>query len=73
MLVKSVPLLKNVESSKISATDTDLSFLNEIIKKLIAENKINDNFKIIEESKNGDLIQSTDEAQTLAKDELMRP
>ena len=37
---------------------------------VIAENKINDNFKVIEKPKNGDLIQSTDEAQTLVNDEL---
>ena len=47
-----------------------MSFVNETIKELIAENKINDNFRIIEEPKNGDLIQSTDEAQTLVNDEL---
>ena len=44
--------------------------MNETIKELIAENKINDNFKIIEEPKNGDLIQSTHEVQTLVNDEL---
>ena len=32
--------------------------------------KINDNFKIIEEPENGDLIQSTDEEQTLVNDKL---
>ena len=47
-----------------------MSFLNETIKELIAENKINDNFKIIEELKNEGLIQSTDEVQTLVNDEL---
>ena len=36
-----------------------MSFVNETIKELIAENKINNNFTIIEEPKNGDLIQST--------------
>ena len=56
--------------SNTSASSMDLSFVNETIKELIAENKINDNFKIIEEPKNGDLIQSTDEAQTLVNDEL---
>ena len=56
--------------SKTSASNIDLSFVNETIKELIAENKINDNFRIIEEPKNGDLIQSTDEAQTLVNDEL---
>ena len=44
--------------------------MNETIKELIAENKINDNFKIIEEPKNGDLIQSIHEVQTLINDEL---
>ena len=47
-----------------------MSFLNETIKELIAENKINDNFKIIEELKNEGLIQSTNEVQTLVNDEL---
>ena len=59
--------------SKTSASNIDLSFANETIKELIVENKINDNFKVIEEPKNGDLIQSTDEAQTLVNDELKRP
>ena len=56
--------------SKTSASNSDLSFVNETIKELIAENKINDNFKIIEEPKSGDLIQSNDETQTLVNDEL---
>ena len=56
--------------SKTSASNIDLSFVNETIKELIAENKINDNFEIFEEPKSGDLIQSTDEAQTLVNDEL---
>ena len=51
--------------SKTSASNTDLSFVNEIIGELISGNKVNDNFKIIEEPKNGNLIQSTDEAQAL--------
>ena len=55
---------------KISASNIDLSFVNATIKELISENKINDNFKIAEEPKNGDLIQSIDEAQTLDNDEL---
>ena len=42
-----------------------MSFVNEIIEELIAENKVNDNFEIIKEPKNGNLIQSTDEAQAL--------
>ena len=37
--------------SKTSASNIDLSFVNETITELIAENKINDNFKIIEEPK----------------------
>ena len=32
--------------SKTSASNIDLSFVNEITKQLIAKNKINDNFKI---------------------------
>ena len=47
-----------------------MSFVNETIKELIAENKINNNFTIIEEPKNGELIQSTNEVQTLVNDEL---
>ena len=47
-----------------------MSFVNETIKELIVESKINDNFKIIEKPRNGDLIQSTDEAQTLVNDGL---
>ena len=43
--------------SKTSTSDIHLSFVNETIKELIAENKINYNFKIIEELKIGDLIQ----------------
>ena len=45
-------------------------FVNETIKELIVENKINDNFEIIEKPRNEDLIQSTDEAQTLVNDGL---
>ena len=37
--------------SKTLSSNTDLSFVNDTIKELIAENKINDNFKIIEEPK----------------------
>ena len=55
--------------SKVLASNIDLSFLNEIIKEHIAENKINDNFKIFEKPKNRDLFQSTDEGQTV-NDEL---
>ena len=38
--------------SKTSASNTDLSFINETIKQLIAKNKINNNFKIVEETEN---------------------
>ena len=48
----------------------ELPFINETIKELIAENKINNNFEIIEKPKNGGLFQSTDAAQTLLNDEL---
>ena len=41
-----------------------MTFVNETIKQLIAKNKINDNFKIVVEPKNGNLNQSTDEVQT---------
>ena len=37
--------------SRTSASNIDLSFVNETIKKLMAKNKINDNFKIIEQPK----------------------
>ena len=56
--------------SETSASNIDFSFVNETIKELITENEINDNFEIIEKPKNGDLIQSTDEAQTLVNDGL---
>ena len=46
--------------SKTSASNIDLSFVNEIIKQLMAKNKINDHFKFVEESKNGNLNQSTE-------------
>ena len=55
--------------SKTSASNIDLSFVNETIKQTIAENKINDNFKISEETENGNLNRSTDEAQTLLNGE----
>ena len=48
----------------------ELPFINETIKELIAENKINNNFEIIEKPKNGGLFQSADAAQTLLNDEL---
>ena len=62
---KKSPMAENILNhiSKTSASNIDLSFVNETIKKLFAENEINGNFEIIEEPKNGDIIQSTDEAQ----------
>ena len=56
--------------SKTSASNTDFSLVNENIRQLIAKNKINDHFKIVKEPENGNLNQSTDEAQTLLNDEL---
>ena len=56
--------------SKTSASNTDLSLVNENIRQLISKNKINDHFKIVKEPENGNLNQSTDEAQTLLNDEL---
>ena len=50
--------------SKTSASNIDLTFVNETIKQLIAKNKINDDFKIIVEPENGNLNQSTNEVQT---------
>ena len=41
-----------------------------IVKQSIANNKINDNFKIVEETENGNLNYSTGEVQTLLNDEL---
>ena len=38
--------------------------------KFIAKNKINDNFKIVEEPEHGNLNQSTDEAQALLDGKL---
>ena len=49
---------------KTSASNIDLTFVDETIKQLIAKNKINDTFKIIVEPENGNLNQSTDEVQT---------
>ena len=37
--------------SKTSASNIDLLFVNETIKELMAKNKINNNFKIIEQTK----------------------
>ena len=63
-ILEVIPYIKNVSKksptaeknlnhiSKTSASNIDLSFVNETIKELIAENKINDNFEIIEEPKN---------------------
>ena len=56
--------------SKTSASNIDLSFVNEITKQLIAKNKINDNFKIVEEPEHGNLNQSIDEAQALLDGKL---
>ena len=50
--------------SKTSASNIDLTFVNKTIKQLISKNKINDNFKIIVEPKNGILNQSIDKVQT---------
>ena len=49
--------------SKTSASNIDLTFVNETIKQLIAKNKINDNFGVIVEPENGNLNQSTDKVQ----------
>ena len=54
--------------SKTLASNIYLSFVNKTINELTAENKINDNFEIIEKPKNGDLIQSIHEAQSLVDD-----
>ena len=69
---KKSPTAENILNhiSKTSASNIDLSFVNETIKELIAEKKTNDNFEITEKPINGDLIQSTDEAQNLVNDEL---
>ena len=48
--------------SKTLASNIDLPSLDKLIKELIAEIKINDYLKIMEEPRNGDLIRSTDEA-----------
>ena len=48
--------------SKTSASNIDLTFVNETIKQLIVKNKINDNFKIVE-PENGNLNQPFDEVQ----------
>ena len=82
-ILEAIPCIKNVSKkspiarkffnhiSKTSASNIDLSFVNETITELIAENKINDNFKIIEEPQNRDLIQSTDDAQTLVMNDKL--
>ena len=56
--------------SKTSTSNIDLSFVNETITQLIAKNRITDNFKIIEEYENGNLIQSTDEVQSFINEEI---
>ena len=63
---KKSPMAENILNhiSKTSGSNIDPSFVNETIKKRFAENEINGNFEIIEKPKNGDIIQSTDEAQT---------
>lgn len=45
-------------------------FVKKIIKQLFAKNRINDNFKILEETENGYLNHSTDEVQTLLNETL---
>ena len=70
---KSATAEKNLNRvSKISASNIDLTFVNETIKQLIAKNKINGNFKIIVEPENGNLNQSTDES-TSCRIHSMRP
>ena len=65
IIKKSLTAEKNLNHiSKTSASNIDLTFVNETIKQFIAKNKINDNFKIIVEPENGNLNQSTDEVQT---------
>ena len=56
--------------SKTSASNIDLTFVSETIKQLIGKNKINDNFKIIVETENGNINQSTDEVQTSLNNKL---
>ena len=56
--------------SKTSASNIDLTFVSETIKQLIGKNKINDNFKIIVETENGNINQSTDEVQTALNNKL---
>ena len=62
---KKSPTAENILNhiSRTLASNIDLPFINETIKELIAENKINNNFEIIEKPKIGDLFQSTDKAQ----------
>ena len=61
IIKKSLTAEKNLNHiSTTSASNIDLTFVNETIKQLIAKNKINDNFKIILEPENGNLNQSTD-------------
>ena len=55
---------------RTSGSNIDLSFVNETFKQLIANNKISDNFNIVEETESRNLNQSTDEIQALLNDEL---
>ena len=65
IIKKSLTAEKNLNHiSKTSASNIDLTFVNETIKQLIAKNKINDDFKIIVEPEHGNLNQSTNEVQT---------
>ena len=50
-----------MNQSKTLASNTYLSFVNETIEQLIAKNKFNENFKIVQKTENGSLNQSTDE------------
>ena len=72
MLVKRDPKLKKTLKSicKTSNSNINLSFENEGVKQLFRKNKINDNFKIIEEPENGNLDYCSDEVQTLRNDEF---
>ena len=73
IIKKSLTAEKNLNHiSKTSASNIDLTFVNETIKQLIAKNKINGNFKIIVEPENGNLNQSTDES-TSCRIHSMRP
>ena len=62
---KKSPTAENILNHifKTLALNIDFPFVNDTIKQLIAKNKINDNFKIADETKNGNLNQSTDAVQ----------